>query len=135
MYNSIQLIPEDKDIEFFIDKPVIVITNEWRNPIIGFVNDIDKEKNSLVVYDYISDKEVTVNSRTFIFTEQRYQLVIKLDPFELCSILYPEECFETDFRKDKREFLLNPEEINSRLRQNCFWKDLLEYREETIEQA
>lgn len=133
MINLISLLPPDKDIHFFDDKPVIVIPNEWRNPIIGFVNKISEK--TLIVYDYIEDKEVEAYWRTFIFTEQRYQLVLKLDPFELCSILYPEDCLETDFRKEKKQYLLKPEDINKRLRENYFWRDLLDYREERQEEV
>lgn len=131
MLKVISLLPENEDITFFLDKPVIMIPNYWRNPIIGFVNDIQDGK--LIVHDYISDETIEAAYRTFVFTEQRYQLVLKLDPFELCSILYPEEYPDTAFIKEKTTYLLTPEAINETLRKNCFWSDLLEYREEMRE--
>lgn len=128
MINLISLLPADKDITFFYDKPVIMIPNEWRNPVIGFVNEV--RDGNLVIHDYVTDSEFVGCYRTFIFTAQRYQLVLKLDPFEICSLIYPEECLEDAFIKEKNTYLLSSEDINARLRDNEFWRDLREYNDE-----
>lgn len=128
MVRLINTFLPDKDISFFDDKPVIAIPDEWNNPIIGFVNAIEGDR--LRIHDYIRDMEIIVGYRTFIFTEQRFQLILKLDPFELCSILYPEQCMEESFTMDKNVFLLKPTEINNLLRDRGFWQDLKEYRED-----
>ena len=112
----------------FINRAVISIPNEWVDPIIGLCTDV-KNNNEFYIRDFVSGTEVISKHKTFLFTEQRFQAVIKMDRFDLCSLLYPEEFVDTEFKKKKEVFLLKPHEINNKLRANGFWDILLEIKE------
>lgn len=86
-----------KDIAIFeyetlLNKPVIVISNEWQNPIIGIATKIEfvSQTNNpmLVVFDYVENKEVMSNGIIYAYNEQRFNGLMKLDPFETCALVY-----------------------------------------------
>ena len=112
----------------FINRPVISVPNEWVDPIIGLCTDV-KNDNEFYIRDFVSGTEVVSKHKTFLFTEQRFQTVIKTDRFDLCSLLYPDEFGDKEFKKKKEVFPLKPHEINNKLRANGFWDILLEIQE------
>ena len=112
----------------FINRAVISIPDEWINPYIGLCTDV-KNDDEFHIRDFVSGAEVVSKYKTFLFTEQRFQTVIKTDRFDLCSLLYPEQFKDTEFKKKKEIYLLKPHEINNRLRSNGFWEILLEIKE------
>lgn len=118
-------------VENLINKPVISIPNEWSDVYIGLCIDQYQQGGETisVIRDFISGEEVKVNYRTFIYTEQRMQFVLKADRYDLCSLLYPDEFPEDSFNKPKNMYLLKIPEIINRLRNNGFWDILLEYKQ------
>lgn len=93
------------ELEMMIGKPVIYIPNEWCNPIIGFGKCIDfitKAKTPvLIVEDYITGEDKLILSVPFYFSEQRFNAFAKLDPFELCSIVFKNSAWMEPFEKEK----------------------------------
>jgi len=94
------------ELQLFVGKPVISISNEWDNPIIGEgleIIEITKSKNpKLVIRDFLTGDEVfPMGGHIFIYTEQRFNAIMKLDPFELCSLLYSNTFFDNTFEKVK----------------------------------
>lgn len=86
----------------FIGKPVICISNEWENPVIGFgtqIQLITKAQNPvLVVHDYVTGQDLIVMGKVFVYTSQRFNTLMKLTPFELMSFVYSN--YEDDIHKD-----------------------------------
>lgn len=72
--------------EFSVGTPVICISNEWKDPVIGFVSQIEyitQAKNPVpVVMDYLSDRELMVMGAVYDFTFQRLDAFLKLAPHE-----------------------------------------------------
>jgi len=116
---------QEKD-RVFLGKPVIGIPDEWENPVIGFCTDY--EKDVPVIFNYITNHEEVVEYKVFDFNEQRFQLVLKIDPFELASFVYAEDCGEEIYRRQKKVFILKPEQVLEALRKNGFWERLKQYR-------
>lgn len=118
-------------IQVLINKPVISVPDEWSDIIIGICTDY--KDGLFVIRDFISGEELEVNYKTYVFTEQRFQCVLKVDRFDLCSLIYPEQCVEEEFKRDKNIYLLKPHEVNTKLRTNGFWEVLLEYKQSKIQ--
>lgn len=79
--------------------PVIAISNEWANPVIGRVIrpvPISKSGDCVPqIYDVISGQPVIAMGKVIPFTMQRFEALFKLDPNERCSLLYSyTNCFE-----------------------------------------
>lgn len=72
--------------EFSVGTPVICISNEWEDPVIGFVSHIEyitKARNPVpVVMDYLSGQELMVMGVVYDFTRQRLDAFLKLAPYE-----------------------------------------------------
>jgi hypothetical protein len=72
--------------EFSVGTPVICISNEWDDPVVGFVTHIEyitKAQNPVpVVMDYLSGREVMVMGAVYDFTDQRLDAFLKLAPYE-----------------------------------------------------
>lgn len=96
---------EKIELEMYVGKPVIYVSNEWANPIIGFgkeVIEITKAKTpTLIVHDYISGEDRMILGKVYHYTEQRFNAFSKLTPFEACSLLYPQFNWNTTFNKVK----------------------------------
>jgi hypothetical protein len=93
------------ELEMMIGKPVINISNEWDNPIIGFGKEIQFITQAkvpvLIIEDYVSGENKLVLSVPFYFSEQRFNAFAKLDPFEICSIVYKNSVWMEPFDKVK----------------------------------
>ena len=118
----------DQTPNILVNKPVISVPDNWSDIIIGICIECT-EDGFYVIRDFISGEEVKVNYLTYIFTEQRFQLLLKNDRFDLCSVLYPDEFMDSEFKKEKDVYLLKPHEINNKLKANGFWEVLMEYRQ------
>lgn len=93
------------ELELMIGKPVISISNEWNNPTIGFGKRIEFITRAkipvLIIEDYVSGNDMMVLSVPFYFSEQRFNAFAKLDPFELCSIVFKNSAWMEPFEKEK----------------------------------
>lgn len=117
-----------------VNKPVISIPDNWSDIIIGVCTQCTDD-GFYIIRDFVSGTDVEVNYLTYIFTEQRFQMALKNDRFDLCSFLYPDEFMDSEFRKEKEMYLLKPHEINNRLKANGFWEILMEYRQKSQTQV
>lgn len=122
-------VEEKRKIELFeleemIGKKVICISNEWENPIIGIVKEvitITKANNPVaIVIDYLTMKEIMVLGKIYPYTEQRFEAILKLSPFELCSLIYSNFYYNEEFKKDKIGCINTKEEIKKILDNNKF---------------
>ena len=113
------------DLGLLVGKPVIAISNEWDNPVIGFAKEItlvSKANNPyLVVHDYLTGQEVIPLGKVFFYTEQRFEAVMKLDPFELCSLLYTNSFSDRTFVKDIRQQRDSREDLVQKLTESGFY--------------
>lgn len=93
--------------------PVIVLSNEWQNPVIGKVTSFttshwDKEKNIPVVKDYLTG-EVFEEYRTLIpFSMKTLEALGKLNPDDVVSLFYEGKNSNRDVYK-KRESVSSDE--------------------------
>lgn len=119
------------ELEHWIRLPIICISNEWDDPIIGFGVRVEmtcrnKDVPILVMKDYVTNKEVYCNGVIMEFTSQRFNAIYKLDPFELCSLVYRQ--YGT-FNKEKKVTVLTQEEMINKLNENHFFTDFEKYQE------
>lgn len=114
------------ELEMMIGKPVISISNEWNNPIIGFGKRIDfittAKMPVLIVEDYVSGKDMMLLSTPFYFSAQRLFALSKLDPFEICSIIYKNSAWMEPFEKVKSGVFEGYDVIINRLKQTDFFE-------------
>ena len=96
---------EFNTISYFVGKPVICFSNEWANPLIGFgkyVKCITKANSPvLCMHNYLDDREYLVFGIVYHFTEQRFNALFKLNPFERCAFIFNRMSSE-DFNKEKK---------------------------------
>lgn len=114
------------ELELMIGKPVISISNEWNNPTIGFGKRIEfitkAETPVLIVEDYVSGKDMMLLSVPFYFSEQRLFALSKLEPFEICSIIYKNSAWMEPFEKVKSGVFEGYDVIINRLKQTDFFE-------------
>ncbi len=117
------------ELDQFVNKPVICLSNEWKNPIIGYGTRIDFITQAmnpvLCVHNYLDGQEYVVLGSVFHFNEQRFNALFKLNPFELCSFIYGRYMAD-EFDKAISEERNGKEEIQELLETNGFYKRLLE---------
>ena len=110
-------------LEGLVGKPVICISNEWENPVVGVAQKVDFITKGdcpvLVVKDYFSNEEKMIMGKSFLYTEQRFNAVFKLSPFELCSLIYG---YIDDFDKEKKSALATKDEYVAELKKNGFFE-------------
>lgn len=74
------------DMKMMIGKPVIGISNEWENPVIGTVIGIEfitqAQQPIPIVRCAITGKEFITFSKVMPFTMQRFEALMKLNPYE-----------------------------------------------------
>ncbi len=78
--------------EFAVGTPVIAVSNQWSNLVVGFVLRVEYVTASMcpvpVVMDYISGQELLCFSVIYDFTQQRLGAFMKLDPYERWVMAY-----------------------------------------------
>ena len=127
-------IRESETIELsqFVGRPIICISNEWETPKIGFgkrIEFITKAENPILcMHNYLDDKEYLIMGTSFYFTEQRFDALFKLDPFELCSFIYGRYLFDR-MDKEKCNELKGKEEVKQLLEVSGFYKRLEKFNQ------
>ena len=131
-YNEIKTI----ELSQFIGKPVICISNEWADPIIGFglrVEFITRSKNPILcTHNYLDGREYLIMGAAYHFTEQRFDALFKINRFELCSFIYNHASSEP-FEKIKSCHVREKEEIKQLLEVNGFYKCMEDNAQQYIE--
>ncbi len=124
------------EYEMMVGKPIIGISNEWADPIIGFavcVDYVTESKNPvLIVKNYLTGKEVMLMGSVYYYSEQRFNALAKLDPFEICSIVYHNSCGEHDFEKNKSGVFSGYDAIRQRLVESVFYTDVLAAKQKEL---
>ena len=109
------------EMETHVGKPIIVIGNNWDNPLIGVGIKIDLITQGncpiLVVKDYITDQEYITFGKIFHYTQQRFEAIMKLDPNERWALISDNRHPNTNQPTD---VLLTKEEIMEILIENNF---------------
>lgn len=117
------------ELQYFTKKPIICISGEWRNPIIGVGLDvltIEETNNipTLLVYDYLTNTEVMISPKAIIlpFTSQRFHAIMKLNPSEMFSLLFNQEDYSI-FQQPQISRYEDKETILQKLARNRFFQD------------
>lgn len=114
------------ELQSYIGKPVISISNEWDDPIIGIGKEIvfisKANTPKLVIEDYISGKEYMPLGIIMGFTEQRFKALSKLDPFEICSLLYRNNHVFSAFKKNKSGTFSGYDSLHEKLMKTDFYQ-------------
>jgi hypothetical protein len=122
-----------KNFEFteMIGKPIIWLPNEWDNPVIGFVVDLTSvsasEQPAMLVHDYVRNESIVVMSGYHAYTQQTFDALMKLDPFEYCSIHYKKGSNFKPFKKEITQTRNSPDEIVELLKNNGFYEKVTEF--------
>lgn len=117
------------EVEMMVGKPVIYISNEWSDPVVGFgVGTLDIGSScALIVKDYISGKELTVMSTAHAYSETLLNAVLKLNPFEAASLLYRNH--DWSYEHPKYGQYNGVEYIKNKLDTSGFFDELKKYEE------
>lgn len=118
------------EVEMMIGKPVIYVSNEWNDPIVGFgIGTIDIGSSCvLVIKDYISGTELTVMSMAHNYSETLLNAILKLNPFETASLVYRNHDWSYEHKKYGE--YSGKESLEEKLRASGFFNDLKKYEEE-----
>lgn len=120
------------ELSLMINKPVIVVGNEWNDPIIGFglsIEHVSKARTPmLVVRDYLNGDDVLTFGVIRPFTNQLYRAIKKLDPFERWVLISRMQTNFEDFNKPKIGIASTPEELDRKLAASGFFVKLKEFR-------
>lgn len=112
------------NLEFYVNKPVIVISNEIDNPVIGFGQRVQlitlAQTPVLIVKDYVSGEERMCLSNPYFYSEQLFHLVMDSDRNALNALLYTNRYTDTPFCKNTSEPILNKNEMIQTLIENGF---------------
>ncbi len=78
------------EIEKHIGKnPVIVLSNEWCNPIVADIKSVVYENGVVYeVFDYITGETMFGSNTVMPFTIQKLKIVEKLTPDDICAIFF-----------------------------------------------
>lgn len=117
------------EIEMMIGKPVIYISNEWNDPIVGFgINTFDIGTSCvLVIKDYITGKDLTVMSTAHNYSETLLNAVLKFNPFEAGSMIYRNH--DWSYEHEKYGEYSGEESLREKLKSSGFFEDLKKYEE------
>lgn len=89
---------EVDQLRCLMNKPIIGISNEWENPLIGTVIDIEfitKAKNPVpVIRCAVTGKDFVSLCKVMPFTMQRFEAVMKLTPYERWCLIDDQNEFE-----------------------------------------
>lgn len=113
-----------QELAWHLNKPVIVVPNEWANPVVGFGKTIVPvgRSNVLVVENYITQEEVWCGGVRLDFSKQRLDICLTLDPYQLWAITAHNAVGFEDFNKPKSGERWSKERILAALESNGFFR-------------
>lgn len=124
------------EAEIWIGKPIIALSNEWNEPIVGELLRIEDFGNGSFGYvykNYITGKESFTMVNPLAFSEQKLNILGKLNPDEYCCLFYEGVSYFGEFRKhpnygQKRELeFTNYENWIVQLNKNGFYEKFGEF--------
>ena len=111
-----------------IGHPVICVSNEWKNPVIGFVTEIKLVSKALcplpVIYDELTGTSLICFGVVYEYTEQRMNALLTLDPFERWSLMikYSHDTFSQDkYLTEDKPKLMSLYEVRDHLYEKGFF--------------
>lgn len=116
------------ELEAYIGTPVIIVPNEWDNPVIGFGKSIAAIGSSaiLVVQNYLTMQDTWCGGVRMDFSEQRLEIALSLDPYQLWAITAHNAVGHENFDKPKSGQRWGRQRILDALTANGFfqrWED------------
>lgn len=113
-----------KNLEMKVGTPLIVVPNEWSNPVIGFGKEIINIGMSpvLVIDNYLTGKEVICGGVMMAFSRQKLDVILRLDPYELWAITAHNTVGCEEFTKPKSEERWEPQAILDKLEESGFFE-------------
>lgn len=89
------------EAEYYVGKPIIALSNEWNEPIVGELLRVEGLKRGVIyVYkNYITNEEAYTLVSPMAFSEQKLKVIGKLNPDEICCLLYEGKSSYGEFRK------------------------------------
>lgn len=119
-----------KLLEVQVGTPLIRVPNEWDNPVIGFGRRIDMIGNSpiLVIHDYISNTDTIGGGVCFDFSEQKLEILLRLDPFEAWAFLAHNNVGHHNYDKNRTGVRDSADDILKKLRYNGFFDRWEEFK-------
>ena len=122
------------ELSLYLDRPVIVIGNEWDDPTIGFGVSIDYLSRSLqpilVVQDYVTDRRVLVFGCIRPYTDRLYSAIKRLDPYDRWELVSSNSGSFESYNKPKSGSASTPEELDRKLEASGFFARVEEFRRE-----
>jgi hypothetical protein len=83
---------EHATCQSMVGKPVISVGNDWSNPVIGIGKEVveitQANRPRLVILDYLTGQEVMPFGTVMDYDETRFEAIMKLNPFEVSSLVY-----------------------------------------------
>lgn len=124
------------ELEGCIDRPVIIVPNEWDNPVVGFGKSIMSVGCSqvLVVHNYLSMDDVICGGVRMDFSEQRLDVCLSLDPYQLWAITAHNSVGNEDFNKPKSGERWPKEKVMQALEDNGFFTRWQAFKAQTAEE-
>ncbi len=123
---------EHNKLKLQVGSPVIRIPNEWDNPVIGFGHRVEMMGNSpmLVVHDYVRNRQTVGGGVCFDFSEQKLDVLLRLDPFEAWAFLAHNSVGHDNFDKIRTGQRDSAEEIIEKLHLNGFFERWEKFKHE-----
>lgn len=104
-----RLLIKQYELEHFLNKFVIIVPNEMENLRVGYGLNINYFNNGdplLSYYDIVKNKIMISMCINFVYTEQKFNALNKLDPNERIALFYHKEfegAIDKSATKDKEE--------------------------------
>lgn len=120
---------EDKLLTFEFQHPlnslIISMPNEEVNPVVGKILRYEMFGNEpfIVVYDYISQQEITLMSKAYQYTDEMISALMKMTPQERHVVFYG----HTKKFASKEDLIPSLEKMNEILSNNGFFDELKLY--------
>lgn len=124
------------EAEIWLGKPIIALSNEWNEPIVGELLKIEEFKNNSFGYvyqNYLTGKETFTLVNPFAFSEQKLKILGKLNPDEYCCLFYEGTSHFGEFRKhpnygkEREQEFTNYENWIIQLNNNGFYEKFGEF--------
>lgn len=115
-----------------IGTPLIRVPNEWENPVIGFGQRVEVIGNSpvLVIHDYVRNTETIGGGVCFDFSEQKLDILLRLNPFEAWAFLAHNSVGHHNYEKNRSGVRDNAADILKKLHDNGFFARWEEFKRE-----
>lgn len=107
-----------------VGSPLLVIPNEWDNPIVGFGHSVQDLGHSclLIVTNYLTMEEVWCGGVVMGFSNQRLEAALALDPFQLWALCAHHAVGHEDVDKPKTGERWDRARILDTLERNGFFE-------------